>query len=79
MNNLMDGLNFCYAALNGHLEALKWAGEFGCPWDESTCESAALNGHVHVLKWAREDGCHWNRGACSSAALNGHLEVGQRE
>ena len=45
------------AALNGHLEVLKWARENGCPWDSFTCSYAALNGHLEVLRWAKENGC----------------------
>jgi len=30
---------------------LKWAGENGCPWNESTCSAAAFRGHLEVLKW----------------------------
>ena len=64
-----------FAALNGHLEILKWARENGCPWDSNTCANAALNGHLEVLKWARENGCPWDSATCTYAAENGHLEV----
>ena len=50
-----------YAAVNGHLEILKWARENGCPWDKCTCTYAASNGHLEVLKWARENGCPWDK------------------
>ena len=36
------------AALNGHLEILKWAHENGCPWNEYTCSNAAQ-------KWSFRD------------------------
>ena len=48
------------AALNGHLEMLKWARENGCDWNSDTCANAAINGHLEVLKWARENGCQWD-------------------
>ena len=41
-----------HAAQGGHLEVLKWAKAYGCPWNESTCVNAAKNGHLEVLKWA---------------------------
>jgi hypothetical protein len=53
------------AARAGQLEALKWAREHGCPWEESRmCHRAALGGHLGVLKWLRELG----RGLHSSAS-----------
>jgi len=55
------------AALNGHLELLKWARANGCcPWDEEMCSNAALNGHLELLKWARANGCRWNETTCSN-------------
>ena len=54
------------AALNGHLEVLKWARENGCEWNSNTCANAALNGHLEVLKWARENGCEWDSDTCAS-------------
>ena len=63
------------AALNGHLETLKWARANGCPWDEDTCTNAAANGHLEILKWARANGCPWNVSTCTNAAENGHLET----
>lgn len=46
------------AALNGHLEIIKWARsrEPPCPWDEDTCAMAALNAQMAVIKWAHENG-----------------------
>jgi len=32
------------AAKGGHLEALRWARQRDCPWDEHVCEWAALGG-----------------------------------
>ena len=45
------------AALNGHLDILRWAHRNGCPWNTLTCANAALGGHLEVLRWARENGC----------------------
>jgi len=39
--------------MNGHLEVVKWAREYGCNWSRDTCWKAASNGHLEVLKWAR--------------------------
>lgn len=62
-----------YAALNGHLEVLKWARENGCPWDKNACLFEALSGNPEVLKWARENGCPWDEFIFTSATDNGHL------
>jgi hypothetical protein len=63
------------AALNGHLEILKYAYDNGCQWDAWTCSNAALNGHLDVLQLAHENGCPWTEHTCSNAALNGHLHI----
>jgi len=34
------------AAEGGHLEVLRWAREYGCPWDTRTCAAAEESGHV---------------------------------
>jgi len=64
-----------FAALEGHLEVLKYLHEKGCPWDRWTCAKAALGGHLEVLKYAHEKGCPWDRWTCTYAAEYGHLEV----
>jgi hypothetical protein len=48
------------AALNGHLDVLKWAREKHCSWDYLTCYYAQHRGHLDVLKWARDNGCPYN-------------------
>ena len=73
--NIKSEWTCAYAAMNGHLNVLKWAKKNKCPWDEDTCALAAWNGHLEVLKWARENGCPWNWLTCASAAQNDHLEV----
>ena len=52
-----EKLSTVVAALNGHLDCLKYAHENGCEWDEDTCSEAALNGHLDCLKYAHENGC----------------------
>ena len=44
--------------------------ENGCPWDESTCESAADKGSLQILQWARENGCPWDESTTDAAAYN---------
>ncbi|ATZ80151.1 ankyrin repeat domain-containing protein [Bodo saltans virus] len=72
--NNHDKCDGCYAAINGHLECLKYAHENGCPWDSNTCLQAAGNGHLECLKYAHENGCPWNMLTCEYAAKYGHLE-----
>jgi hypothetical protein len=63
-----------YAALNGHLECLKYLHTNGCPWNSNTCEAASFNGHLDCLIYAFENGCPWNSTTCEAAAINGHLD-----
>ena len=62
------------AALNGHIECLKYAHENGCPWDDWTCLSSAKNNHLECLKYAHKNGCPWDNWVCYWAAKYGHLE-----
>jgi len=59
----------------GHLEALMYAREHGCPWNEWVCHDAVKGGHLAVLQWARERNCPWNAWTRHSAAAGGHREV----
>lgn len=43
-----------YAALNGHLEYLKYAHKNGCGWDYMTCAFVASNGHLDCLEYAHK-------------------------
>jgi Ankyrin repeats (many copies) len=50
------------AAVDGHLEVLKWARDNGCPPSNfssvgTLCDIAARGGHLEVLKWAVANGC----------------------
>jgi len=48
----------CEFAVNvGNADALRYAHENGCPWNEDTCSAAAENGHLDCLRYARENGC----------------------
>lgn len=46
-----------WAAMNGHLDCLKYAHENGCPWDSQTTALAAEYGHLDCLEYARKNGC----------------------
>jgi len=65
-----------YAALNGHLECLKYLREeVKAPWGSTTACWAAKYGHLHILEYLFErkfdEYDHW---ACQWAAENGHLD-----
>ncbi|CAL6384541.1 unnamed protein product [Bathycoccus prasinos] len=64
------------AALNGHLEILKYLREeVKAPWDYWTAAWAARNGHLHILEYLVERKFdQYNLLACSNAAENGHLD-----
>ena len=47
----------CYAAANGHLPALQYLHENGCPWDENTCTNAAYYEHWDCLQYAVDNKC----------------------
>lgn len=50
----------CYnAALNGHLEVLKYLRK-KCPWNKDVCFVAAKFGRLDVLKYIRKKGCSWD-------------------
>ena len=63
------------AAVNGHLDVLRWARENKCVMNETTCAGAARGGHLDVLRWARENGCPWDASVCVNAAGRGDLEM----
>ena len=71
----MGWVDLCVAAKGGHLEVLKWAREYHCPWGWATPAYAATSGHLAVLQRARERGCPWDVHTCIHAAENGQLEV----
>ena len=48
------------AALNGHLEVLKYLHQNRYPWDERACSNAAQNRHLEVLKYLHQNICPWN-------------------
>ena len=62
------------AALNGHLEVLKYLHEeVKAPWGSWTAVGAAQNGHLHILEYLVERKFDkYNEGACELAAMNVH-------
>ena len=68
-----DSQTCANAALNGHLDCLKYAHENGCPLN-MTCFYAARNGHFDCLKYAHENGSPWDASTCLIAAKNSHIE-----
>ena len=64
------------AALEGHLEVLKYLHEeVKAPWDSLTARWAALNGHLHILEYLVERKFDKYSGfECQCAAKNGHLD-----
>jgi len=64
------------AALNGHLECLKYLREEAkAPWDFRTADGAAQNGHLHILEYLVERKYDQYGGwVCELAAENGQLD-----
>jgi hypothetical protein len=75
-NNIVDwNVDTCdFAAMNGHLSALRYLHENGCPWDSNTCHYAAEHGHLPALQYLHENGCPWGSGTCSYAAGRKHWD-----
>ena len=64
------------AALNGHLECLKYLHEEAkAPWDYWTAKCAAGNGHIHILEYLVERNIDkYSTYVCCEAARYGHLD-----
>ena len=68
-----------YAALNGHLECLRYLREeVKAPWDFYTAAWAARNGHLHILEYLVErkyfEYIEYTESACKFTAKFGHLD-----
>jgi hypothetical protein len=65
-----------FAALEGHLECLKYLREEAkAPWDLRTASRAAENGHLHILEYLVERKYdQYHEWACQFAAKYGHLD-----
>ena len=57
-----------WAAQHGHMDALVWLHEHGCPWDKETCEEAARHGQLETLRYAVSHGCELDRAKCLEQA-----------
>ena len=75
LKHLLGERTMSKAALNGHLEVVKYLRQLDILWDRWTCRNAALNCHLKLLKWCRANHCPWESWTCANAALKGHLEV----
>ena len=45
------------AAMNGHLELLKWARLNGCPWDEKRYVYGVENVDPALVRYLEDEGC----------------------
>jgi hypothetical protein len=71
------------AALNGHLEILKWLRVRGCSITLETITNATLGGHLDILKWIAQTERYRHlfhlrnddEFVCNQAAIGGHFEV----
>ena len=64
------------AAMNGHLETLKWLlYEKGIECTEWGVNFAAMNGHLDMVKWLYENGVECTPRGADWAAMNGHLKM----
>jgi len=62
------------AAVDGHLDVIKWARSMGASWGRTMWE-ALVNGHLEVIVWAHSVGADWPVNTCSTAAAKGHLKI----
>ncbi|CAL6386510.1 unnamed protein product [Bathycoccus prasinos] len=72
----IDSMACGTAALNGHLECLKYLREEAkAPWTYHTASWAAENGHLHILEYLVERKYDkYSEFACWEAAKYGHLD-----
>ena len=72
----IDAFACANAALEGHLECLKYLREEAkAPWDRKTAHWAARNGHLHILEYLVERKYDkYDEVPCRWAAMNGHLD-----
>lgn len=64
-----------YAALNGHLDILKWLKhELKNKFDIQECCSGAIFGHISIFKWAIENGFNLDYKTSYYGIFGGQLE-----
>ena len=54
---------------------LKWAGENGCPPDESAYSCAVTRNNMEIIKWLGENNCPWDKSTYDNAVTYGHIEI----
>jgi hypothetical protein len=65
-----------WAALNGHVDTLRWLHEHGCPWEaDEICIAAAESGSLDVLKYLQQ---HLDAIDLNAAMLTEMLNVAGR-
>jgi len=57
VSGVLDEDDIADAAVNGHLEVVKYLRNLGIKWDADTCINASKNGHLELLKWCRANQC----------------------
>lgn len=62
----LDSRIYCFAAMNGHLNVIKWLYSQGYAFDKNVCISAAREGHIHVLEWLLDNNCEFDEEVCTA-------------
>lgn len=61
-----------------YLNILKWAHEYGIPWNESICSNVVKNGHIDVLKYLVENNANfhaYNENAIRVSICNDKFDI----
>ena len=76
-NCAWDITTFYQAAINGHLEILKWVKQNNCPFkfDVFLVEQVTRNGHLNVLKWLKEQGYFYVYSIHNIALREGYTHI----
>lgn len=74
----MHSLCLAKAAEGGHLRAVEFLIEQGCPLDRRACSAGAGSGDPEVIASLRKAGCPWDAETCAKAAEGGHLALLRR-
>ena len=70
-----DYRSYMDAALEGHLDVVKWLYSIDVPECEDICYYAAEGGHGDILYWALTQGCPITEATCDNAACSGQFEI----
>nr|XP_047141367.1 secreted RxLR effector protein 124-like [Hydra vulgaris] len=63
------------AAMNGHLEVIKYLHELGYKGTKDAINNAAMNGHLEVIKYLHELRYKGTKDAINNAVVDGYLDV----